>query len=159
MDDFDDEDYYVEEDNDYEEDVYEYEELDDMEEEGEELEDDVSEIYQPKIEKKIDPIAKLSSKSRNIIIVPPEERITDNRLHKNEASFILSTRATEIAKYETNFLEKNNYSNAKTIAYNELHSRRCPLILRRQVGISYKGDIIVEEWDTKTMVLPNIPPL
>ncbi len=134
-------------------------EIDDENEEEIEEEDDISEIYQPKIEKKIDPIAKLNSKARNVIIVPPEERITDNRLHKNEASFILSTRAKEIAKHATHFLENNNYNNAISIAYHELYSHRCPLKLRRQVGISNKGDIIVEEWDTKTMVLPNIQPL
>lgn len=135
---------------------------DELEEEGEgdiEDEDDVSEIYQPKIEKKIDPIIKLSTKPRSIIIVPAEERITDNRLHKNEASFILSTRAKEIAKHATHFLENSTQTNAMSIAYHELYTHRCPLKLRRQIGISAKGDIIVEEWDTKTMVLPNIPPL
>lgn len=159
-DDFDED--FIEEDNYYEEDIYEdvENELDDeVEEEGDDEEDNVSEIYQPKIEKKIDPIMKLSTKPRTVIIVSPEERITDNRLHKNEVSFILSTRAKEIAKHATHFLENNTYTNAISIAYNELYSHRCPLKLRRQVGMSARGDIIVEEWDTKTMVLPNIPPL
>lgn len=151
---------FVEEDNYYEEEVYEeIENESELEEEVEEDEDDVSEIYQPKMEKKVDPIMKLSTKPRNVIIVPPDERITDNRLHKNEVSFILSTRAKEIAKHATHFLENNTYNNAISIAYHELYSHRCPLKLRRQVGVSIKGDIIVEEWDTKTMVLPNIPPL
>lgn len=149
---------FAEEDNYYEDDI-EDEDID-IENEIDEEDDNISEIYQPKIEKKIDPIYKLSSKHRNVIIIPPEERITDNRLHKNEVSFILSTRAKEIAKHATHFLENNtSYSNAISIAYNELYSHRCPLKLRRQVGISPKGDIIVEEWDTKLMVLPNIPPL
>lgn len=160
-DDFDDD--FVEEDNYYEEDIYEDVDNDiedELDEEGEdEDEDDVSEIYQPKVEKKIDPIMKLSTKPRSVIIVPPEERITDNRLHKNEVSFILSTRAKEIAKHSTHFLENNTYTNAISIAYHELYSHRCPLKLRRQVGVTVKGDIIIEEWDTKTMVLPNIPPL
>jgi len=155
-DDFDDE--FIEEDTYYEEDIYEDIE-NDLDEDNASEEDDVSEIYQPKIEKKIDPIVKLSTKPRTIIIVPPDERITDNKLHKNEVSFILSTRAKEISKHATHFLENNTYTNAITIAYHELYTHRCPLKLRRQVGISAKGDIIVEEWDTKTMVLPNIPPL
>ena len=159
-DDFDDD--FIEEDNFYEDDNYEdidNELEEEVEEEVEEEDDDISEIYQPKVEKKIDPISKLSTKPRSVIIVPPEERITDNRLHKNEASFILSTRAKEIAKHATHFLENNSYTNAISIAYHELYSHRCPLKLRRQVGVTNKGDIIVEEWDTKTMVLPNIPPL
>jgi DNA-directed RNA polymerase subunit K/omega len=152
---------FVEEDNYYEDDIYDDVE-NELEEEGEieeGEEDDISEIYQPKIDKKIDPIIKLSTKPRNVIIVPPNERITDNRLHKNEVSFILSTRAKEIAKHATHFLENNNFNNAISIAYHELYTHRCPLKLRRQVGITNKGDIIVEEWDTKTMILPNIPPL
>lgn len=151
--DFDDE--FIEEEPYFEDDIYDdiENDIDDPEE------DDVSEIYQPKVEKRIDPIMKLSTKSRNIIIVPPEERITDNRLHKNEVSFILSTRAKEISKHATHFLENNTYSNAISIAYHELYTHRCPLKLRRQVGTTVKGDIIIEEWDTKLMVLPNIPPL
>lgn len=121
-----------------------------------ELEDDISEIYQPKPEKKIELISKL--KTRNIIIVPPDERITDNRLHKNEVSFILSTRSKEIAMHSTHFAKDCIATNAISIAYQELYSNRCPLKLRRQVGITNKGDIIVEEWDTKEMVLPNIGP-
>ena len=132
------------------------EELEEENEEENEEDDNVSEIYQPKVEKKVDNVLKTSIKSRNVIIVPPDERITDNRLHKNEVSFILSTRAKEIAKHATHFLENNNHNNAIMIAYHELYSHRCPLKLRRQVGVSPKGDIIIEEWDTKTMVLPNI---
>lgn len=159
-DEFDDD--FADDDNYYEDDIYEdidNDNEDELDEEIEGEEDDVSEIYQPKVEKKIDHIMKLSNKPRTIIIVPPEERITDNKLHKNEVSFILSTRAKEIAKNSTHFLENNTFNNAISIAYHELYSHRCPLKLRRQVGISSKGDIIVEEWDIKTMVLPNIPPL
>jgi hypothetical protein len=68
-------------------------------------------------------------------------------------------RAKEISKHSTHFLENAPYNNPMTIAYHELYNHRCPLLLRRQVGVTIKGDIIVEEWDTKTMVLPNIPPL
>lgn len=134
----------------------------DEDEEGEEIEDeeydDVSEIYQPKIEKK-DPITKLNNKARSVIIVPPHERVTDNRLHRNEASFIMSTRAKQISKDGTHFLSNATLTNAMSLAYHELYSRRCPFKLRRQVGLSNKGDPIVEEWNVNEMVLPSIPPL
>lgn len=145
---------YVEEDN-YEEDDYVSEsESDDIDEKSD-IDDNASEVYQPKIEKK----SEIKNKSRNIIIVPPDQRITDNRLHKNELSFILSTRAKQIASSATHFVTNCTSNNAISIAYQELYSHRCPLKLRRQVGVTNKGDIIVEEWDTKTMVLPSIPPL
>ena len=143
-----------------EEDTVNNELEDELEEEGEDdIEDDVSEIYRPKVEKKIDPIARMNVKPRSVIIVSPEDRITDNRLHENEASFILSTRAEEIAKNATCFANNKTYTNAATAAYYELMEHRCPFKLRRQVGISSTGDIIVEEWDVNTMVLPNIPSL
>lgn len=154
-DDFDDD--FIEEE--YDEENYESEELNESENSEEtdvEESDVVSEIYQPKVEKKVDVF---KNKSRNVIIVPPEQRITDNRLHKNEASFIISTRAKEIANNATHFVENSTSNSAITLAYQELYTHKCPLKLRRQVGVNAKGDVIVEEWDTKTMVLPNIPPL
>lgn len=151
-DDFEDEPDHDYSDNEEESEDYEH----DIEEEVEDTDDDVSlsEIIQPKIEKKTDLIR---NRTRNLIIVPPNERITDNRLHKNEASYILSVRAKEIAKYGTNFIGEHSFTNSMAIAYEELYTHKCPLKLRRQVGISAKGDLIVEEWDTKLMVLPNIP--
>jgi hypothetical protein len=117
--DFDDE--YVDDDIEYEEeDTINNELEDELEEEGEDdIEDDVSEIYRPKVEKKIDPIAKMNVKPRSVIIVPPENRITDNRLHENEASFILSTRAEEIAKNATCFANNKTYTNDKKHIKNE----------------------------------------
>jgi hypothetical protein len=149
-DDFDD---YVEEDDYIEDDEYISESESENLDEKSDIDDDVSEVYQPKIEKKSD----FKNKSRNIIIVPSDERITDNRLHKNEASFILSIRAKQIADSSTHFAKDCNLNNAISIAYQELYTHRCPLKLRRSVGVNSKGDIIVEEWDVKTMVLPNIP--
>lgn len=135
---------------DYDEEI---EENDIYEEEDEEEIIDDNEISQFK-EKKIESINK--NKSRNIIIVPNDQKITDNRLHKNELSFVLSTRSKQIAKYGTYFATNINSKDPIEIAYKELYEKKCPLKLRRQVGINNSGDLIVEEWDLKTMVLPNI---
>jgi DNA-directed RNA polymerase subunit K/omega len=152
--DIDNDELYDYDNEDYEEEDYE-EEIEEEEEENEEEFDESDEEDKKRV-KIIEQKKEIKPVSRNIIIVPPEERITDNRLHKNEASFIISTRAEEISKHSTHFV-KGDYGNAISIAYHELYSHRCPLKLRRQVGSSSKGDIIVEEWDVKTMILPNIP--
>ena len=150
IDDFD-EDFNDIEEIDYGEEI---DEGDDLYEEDEEIIDDDVEVSQIKEEKKIQSIQK--NKTKNIIIVPNDQKITDNRLHRNELSFVLSTRAKQISKYGTYFIENTSYKDPIEIAYRELYEKRCPLKLRRQVGISPTGDIIVEEWDLKTMVLPNI---
>jgi DNA-directed RNA polymerase subunit K/omega len=111
--------------------------------------------YNQVVEKKIES----KMKSRNIIIVPSHERVTDNKLHKSEVSFLLSTRAKQISKHATHFVENYIGTNAMTIAYKELYTHRCPLKLRRQIGVTVKGDILMEEWDVKQMVLPKIDEL
>lgn len=142
-----------EEDEDYEHDIEEEGEEAEEGEEGEELEEEVTTLI--KQHKRQETISK--NKSRNIIVVPPDERITDNRLHRNEVAFILAIRSKQIAKYNTHFIGDHTFTNPIHIAYHELYTHKCPLKLRRQVGTTSKGDIIVEEWDVKNMILPSIP--
>lgn len=146
---------YIDENN-YEDDEYEESNESESIKSDNESEEDVdlnSEIYQYKTEKKVDVF---KNKNKNIIIVPSEERITDNRLHKNELALVLSMRAKQIAMTATHFVKNCTAIDPIEIAYQELYSHMCPFKLRRQVGTNNKGDIIVEEWDIKTMVLPNI---
>jgi len=142
-----------EEDEDFEHDIEEEgEEGEEGEEEGEIEEGEVM-IDSIKVQK----IEINKNKIRKILIVSPDERITDNKLHRNEVAFILAIRSKQIAKYNTHFIGNHNLTNPIHIAYRELYIHKCPFKLRRQVGTTSKGDIIIEEWDVKTMVLPNIP--
>lgn len=125
---------------------------DDLSDEDEEIEDDDDTLtFTEKTNQ-------FYNQSREIKIVPPSERITDNRLHKNELSFILSTRAKQIAKYSTHFLGQHIFTDPITIAYHELYTKKCPLKLRRQIGVTHDHSIIVEEWDVNEMVLPPVKP-
>lgn len=127
--------------------------------EGDESDDDnasiVTETAARPERQKADPIIQGSNKPRFVQIVRPEDRITDNRLHKSEASLIISMRAQQIAKYATSFVDSVEHDPVAR-AYAELYARRCPLLLRRQVGITPEGNPVVEEWCVREMVLPPL---
>ena len=103
-----------------------------------------------------DPILLESNMERKTIFVAPNKRITSNRLTSYEASSIIAMRSQHIAKYATCFVDVNNMHDPVKIATKELLTRRCPLLVHRQVGTTVDGDSIVEEWNPRTMVLPSL---
>ncbi len=107
---------------------------------------------------KIDPILRVANKHRVIRIVPPDERVTDNRLQKSEAAYVIAMRAEQIAKYATCFTEAPTLHDPVAKAFKELYDRRCPLTLQRLVGTGPFGEAIVEEWTVREMTLPPLTP-
>lgn len=105
-----------------------------------------------------DPILRMSNNPRTVRVVAPEDRVTDNRLHKPEAALVLAMRAQQIAKYATMFTDGGALNDSFALAYKELYDRRCPFILRRPVGTGAGGEQIVEEWVVREMVLPPLTP-
>ena len=105
---------------------------------------------------KIDPILKMSNKPRVVRIVPPDERITDNRLQKSEAAYIIAMRSEQIAKFAKSFTATSGLHDPVAIAFKELLDRRCPLTLRRAVGTGPAGESLVEEWNVREMALPPL---
>jgi hypothetical protein len=104
---------------------------------------------------RVDPILRISNRHRTVRIVAPDERVTDNRLQQTEVAYILAMRAEQIARHATCFVPTTSHS-AIELAYRELYERRCPLLLRRQVGATVGGDLIVEEWNVREMALPLV---
>ncbi|XP_065668223.1 uncharacterized protein LOC136088441 [Hydra vulgaris] len=145
-------------------------EIDDLDEEDEQLdadEEEISEeiipeddaIFKPRSDRrKHDPLLRTSNKSQKTIIVDPEDRTTDHRLHDSEVAYIIAMRAQQIANTATHFATGCKFYDPVAIAYEELYSRRCPFILRREIGISPNGESIVENWNVREMTLPPIPP-
>lgn len=129
-----------------------------------ESEDDVAAAdVEPELEARAraDPVTSGANRPVRVIVVPNSERITDNRLHKSEASYVISVRAQQIARSATNFASASHTNSAAlydpcAIAQRELIERRCPLLLRRQVGWGPDGEIIVEEWCVREMALPQL---
>jgi len=104
---------------------------------------------------KADPVTRDANTPVQVIVVPASERITDNRLHKSEAAQVLAMRAQQIAKNAKTFIEgAHGLRDPYAIAYRELFDRKCPIILRRQVGTGTNGAVIVEEWLVREMALP-----
>ncbi len=103
--------------------------------------------------------------SRRVIIVRPEERVTSHVLQRAEAARLISIRAKQISDYPTSYVADYvaeagkgacPLHDPKDIAKRELFQRRIPLLLRRQVGQTPGGDLIVEEWNPREMTLPPL---
>lgn len=107
---------------------------------------------------KVDPILRLSNRPRVVVIVHPDERVTDNRLHKAEAAYIIAMRSQQIARYATTFTDPGGLQDPVAIAFKELLERRCPYSLRRPIGTGPAGELVVEEWNPREMTLPQLTP-
>ena len=105
---------------------------------------------------KIDPVLRESNKSQIVRIVKPDDRVTDNRLHKSEAALAIAMRAQQIAKYGTHFIDGGIIHDPVELAHKEFLSRRSPFILRRIIGYGPNGESIVEEWPIREMTLPSL---
>ena len=117
---------------------------------------DAAEEEAPLRAARVDPVTRDANEPVRVIVVPADERQTDNRLHKSEAAQVLAVRAQQIAKSAKCFIAggPRELRDPYAIAFRELYDRCCPLILRRQVGMGAGGTIIVEEWVVREMTLP-----
>jgi len=97
-----------------------------------------------------------SNQPRAILVVPDEKRVTDSRLHATEAARLIALRATQIDRDGTCFIPHAGRHDPVILARDELYAGRCPLLVRRNVGISAAGERYVEDWDPRTMALPPI---
>jgi DNA-directed RNA polymerases I, II, and III subunit RPABC2 len=109
---------------------------------------------------KIDPFLRASNKPGIVIVITGDDRTTDNRLHKTEAALVLAMRAKQIADYGTSFTSTGDLHDPVAIAMKELYDKKCPLKLRREVGLpGPQGEIYVEEWVVREMSLPPLSSL
>lgn len=92
-----------------------------------------------------------------IKVVQPDDRITDNRLHKAEAAAAIGMRAEQIAQSGNAFVKTDGLDDAIKIAYKEFYSRMNPLVVKREIGIDNDGCILVEKWSVREMSIPQLP--
>lgn len=112
------------------------------------------------IRARADPVTAGANTAVRVIIRRGDLRTTDNRLHKSEASHIISVRAQEIARNETNYATSSaltHLTDPCDIAALELAEGRCPLLLRRLVGTAPTGELIYDEYDPNTMARDSLP--
>lgn len=104
---------------------------------------------------KEDPVIAGANRARNIIFVPPEERVTSNLIQKSEAANIIATRAKQIADHGSNYCKMQRTSHDPVeIATREFFEKRSPLILCRTIGHSAAGEPIVERWSMDELSHP-----
>ncbi len=89
-------------------------------------------------------------------IVPPEERITSNRMTLAEATRAIALRAEQIATYPSPYVEIGDLTDPADIAKKELFARRSPLRLYRDVGRTAAGERITEVWAVRLMAYPAL---
>ncbi len=105
-----------------------------------------------------DPPTKRSNRPSVAVIVAPDERTTDNVLRRTEAAQVLAMRAQEISQFATSFVDHVGLHDPVAIAFKELLARRCPLKVRRAVGVGPAQEQLYEEWRVNEMTLPPLTP-
>ena len=104
---------------------------------------------------KIDPVLQNANKIVDIIVVPPEGRITSDHIQLPELARLLSIRAAQIDKYGAGSQDIGKATTSVEIARLEIIGRRMPLLIRREIGVTENGSAVVELWDPNTMVHPK----
>ena len=107
-----------------------------------------------------DAFARAVQRPRAIHVVAAADRATSDRLQQTEAAGLLAHRAAQIAATGRHFAPADvaaGVADPVRLAYLELFARRCPIMLRREVGTAADGAIVVEDWCPRDMVLPVLP--
>jgi DNA-directed RNA polymerase subunit K/omega len=82
-------------------------------------------------------------------VLPAEQRTTSNRLSRYEMVELLSLRASAIERGAQCFIDTDGMRNVVDMAKKEIYSNRCPLLVKRAVGLG-----LIEIWDPNTMEKP-----
>lgn len=82
-------------------------------------------------------------------IVPVNERVTSDRLTRYEAVELISIRSNAIERGAQCYVDTTGIRDRVEMAKKELYANRCPLLVKRNVGLGY-----VEVWDPNTMSKP-----
>jgi len=101
-------------------------------------------------------IPSIPSYTSEVIVVKPEKRWTSHILSKSEMTEIVSIRIAQIAQSGQAMVEIGDLDDPAKIAKKELMMRRCPLILRREVGSIYNAEnntltTKIETWNPNEM--------
>lgn len=94
--------------------------------------------------------------NREVIIVHPNNRITPHRLTKFEMTRIETIRSEQIAIDNICMVDTTGLTDTVRMAKRELMMRKCPLTMRREVGLTADGKKLVEDWDPNTMEFSEI---
>jgi DNA-directed RNA polymerase I, II, and III subunit RPABC2 len=89
-----------------------------------------------------------------IIIINPSKRRSSNMLTQGEATELISQRSVQISQTGQAFVDITDETTAIEIARKELKQKKCPLMIRRPVGITGNTKYF-EDWNPNDMILPT----
>jgi DNA-directed RNA polymerases I, II, and III subunit RPABC2 len=132
-------------------------------EQGDNEEDDNAETIEPFASEVLSDeqfnIKDVSKHNREIIVVPPNERMTTHWLTKYEVTEIISIRSQQIAIYNNCFVDTGDLTEPRDMAWLELLSRKTPLVIRRMVGERKDRDGNINQyaelWRPYEMTIPR----
>lgn len=93
----------------------------------------------------------LDNDSKIQYIIKSDDRITSNILTIYEITELIGIRATQISQGSPIFTDIKNISNPIKMAEKELIDNRCPLYVKRYIGLDK-----YELWDPNTMIKPKL---
>jgi len=139
-----------------EEDEINIKNLSDNDSDVESVDDDDEEPAPKVVVKRVrtDPVIQNANKTVDIIVVPTEDRITSDHLQLPEVARLISIRAAHIDAFGAGTLDVKGLTSSEAIARLEITDRIMPLLVRREIGVTENGSILVELWDPNTMVHP-----
>ena len=91
---------------------------------------------------------------RKIFVVSPNDRISSNMINVAEMARAIGIRAKQIDSNGTAYTDYEGLNDAISIAKKEFFDRRSPMILCRTMGITKKGEKIIEKWVVREMAFP-----
>jgi hypothetical protein len=95
--------------------------------------------------------------NREVIVVHPDKRITSQRLTKFEMTQLTNLRGDQIALDNICMVDVTGLKDSISMAKRELMMRKCPIVLRREVGYTPDGkNKLVEDWDPNTMEFSDV---
>jgi hypothetical protein len=106
----------------------------------------------------LDPM--VDQRAEAIVLVPPEEWVTDDTLQLTEVAALLAYRAKQL-EHGRHFLTAKEAQglDCRQIAMQELLTRRFPLIIRRVVQVYVRGGVlhrVVEDRSPNEMAIPPL---
>jgi DNA-directed RNA polymerase subunit K/omega len=101
-----------------------------------------------------DYIHSVSVEAKESLIVKADERRTRRFITKKEYARIIGVRTKLIALYAKVFVDVTNIIDPKIMAIKEIKEKKCPLMLKREIGTGKDGRKICELWSVNEMIVP-----
>lgn len=115
---------------------------------------DVSSDEEDDAEEAAEDLGGLNEAADTRAIIVRAVRRTSNVITAAEFARVVGIRATQIDKSGIMTVDPGDLSDSRDIALKEIREGKCPLVVRRPVGRTPKGEAIVEKWSVNELAIP-----